>query len=239
MSRVFRVQNSAPRASVVARTKDHAPTVEIAAPDPAQILSKSKETAERIVATARGEAASIVEAAGRESASLRQSAAEEGRTEGFERGYETGIAEASGLVERAKAVLEEATAAFDAMLADAEPKLLALAISAAKKVACDSLRTDPDVALEVIRKGMAALRDESEFSLRVDPDIMPLLGDTGEGLAREFGARSVEVVADPEAAGGAVVKTPHGFVDVRISSQIANIAAAISEARHRAVEAER
>lgn len=233
MSRVFRAQNMAPRTSQVAKARGDAGPA-----DPAAVLAGARREAEELLAAARAEAVSLLESARTESAVLREQAAEEGYAEGRERGQAEGLEQAADLIEKANDALCEATHAFDTMMVESEPKLLALALSTAKKVASESLKTDPAVALDLIRRGMAALRDEREFSLRVDPALLPVIEGARDDLGREFGARSVEVVPDVAAECGVLVKTPHGFVDATLGSQIKNVAAALAEARKRAVEAD-
>jgi len=236
LSRVFRATYKAPRASLftrVAELQETAPAI-----DPAEVLAEARASAAQVIAEAQEEAQSIIESARAESAAMREQAVEEGYREGRERGYEEGINAASELVEKANAALAHANEAFEAMMAESEPKLLALAISIAKRVAAESIKTDPEVVLDLIRKGMRALRDEREFSLHVDPDLVSVVEGYADDLGRQFGARSVEVVPDTAARDGAIVRTPHGFVDATIQSQIRNVAAAIAEARKRAVEVE-
>lgn len=234
MSRVFRAQSKAPRTSKIAKARETG-----SGPlDPVEALAEARREAAEILSAARAEASALLDSARAESASLREKASDEGYCDGRGRGYEAGLAEASDLVNQAQMALDQANDAFDSMLREAEPKLLALALSIAKRVASESLRTDPDVVLDLVRRGMAALRDEREFSLRVDPALVSVLEGARDELGREFGARSIEVVPDSAAADGALVQTPHGFVDATVASQIRNVAAALAEARKRAVEVE-
>jgi flagellar assembly protein FliH len=182
---------------------------------------------------ARAEARSVLGEAETERSSVLEAARAEGHEQGYRVGYTEGLTEAQSYVEKAKAALCDAEAAYQAMLAEAEPRLLALSMTAAKRVASEALKTDPDVARDLIRRGISALRDENEFRVMVDPDILSIMEDGGSRLAAEFGGRSVELAPDPSVDAGAVVKTPHGFVDATVSSQIRCLAEALSEARKR------
>jgi flagellar assembly protein FliH len=188
--------------------------------------------------SAREEAAEILEAARAESAALRERAAEEGYKDGLDKGYEEALAKVEGLISQAEATLQLAGQAYDSMLQEAEPRVLALALSTAKRIASDSLRCEPEVALDLIRKGMTALRDEREFSLHCDPALVSILEGAKDDLGREFGARSIEVMPDSSACDGARVVTPHGFVDVTVASQLKNLTLALAEARKRTVGGE-
>ncbi len=230
LSRVFRAQTKAPRAVQVAKTHDPAEQA-----DPAFVLQDAERRAGEALAAAREEAAALVQAATAEVATMREQLAESAYREGFEKGYQAGYQQAAEVIGQAEAVLAEARQAFDAMVKQSEPKMLGLALDTARRIASDALKSDPDVVLEMVRRGMSALRDEREFSLHVDPELVSIVEGERDDLGRQFGAKSLEVVADESAAGGAIVRTPHGFVDVTIESQIRNLSVALAEARKRAV----
>lgn len=236
MSRVIRAQTLVPRTSVVTK-----PARRFEAPEakqqmrPEEVLAEARRLASRIVDEARAEARSILNEAENEKSSVLDAARAEGHEEGYRAGYDEGLSEAQSFVEKAKGALDNAERAYEAMLAETEPRLLALSMTAAKKVASEALKTDPDVARDLIRRGISALRDENEFHVMVDADLLSIMEDGGSGLAAEFGGRLVELAPDPSVDAGAVVKTPHGFVDATVSSQIACLAAALAEARKRSV----
>ncbi|MEX0974450.1 MAG: FliH/SctL family protein [Bacillota bacterium] len=231
MSRVFRAQNRAPRTVQVAQSRAAAQMLA----NPEQVLADANRKAAEALSTAREEAASLVEAATSESESIRERASVDGYKDGFVKGHEAVFAQVSDLLTEAQSALDLATDAFAAMQKESEPRVIALALCIAKRIAADSLQSDPQVLLDLVRKGMAALKDEKEFSLRVDPHLVSILEGARDDLGREFGARSVEVVPDAAATDGALIHTPHGFVDLTIASQIRNVAVALAEARKRAV----
>ena len=228
MSRVFRSLEKTPRPLGLprARSAQRAPSK-----DPETLVKEAERQAAEALSSARQEAARLVSAAQSEASSIRRQASEAGYREGFERGFEEGLNKASDLLEQAQAALDDARKAFGEMVRDAEPKMVALALEAAKRVAAQGIRTDPSVLLDMVRRGMDALRDEREFSLRVDPELVAIVDGARDQLSKEYAARSMEVVPDPSVKDGVVVGTPHGFVDVTVESQIRNISAALAEAR--------
>lgn len=201
--------------------------------DPAAILKKAQDHAVALVAKAREESLHMVETARQKAAAKYDEAMQEGYGTGYEKGLQEGIEEAHKLVLEAERVLQAARDSFEAMLREAEPMLLALSLEAASRILRREFQTDPGQTLQVIRQGMAALRDEREFSLVVNPCLQEMVGDACEVLKREFGASSVEVAADSEVGDGAIVRTPGGFVDVTVEGQIKNLALALGEARRR------
>jgi flagellar assembly protein FliH len=226
LSRLFRAQRKAPRTvQVTKRHKGEVPQ------DPALVLQDAERRAAEILAAAEKKATSLAESAAADRARLREEASKAGYSEG----YKAGLQQASDLLRDAGQALASAREAFDRMKKEAEPRLLALALDTAKRVTSEALAVSPDILLDMVRKGMEALKDEREFSLRVDPALISLVEGASDDLGRQFAARSIEVVPDDSVKNGAVVVTPHGFVDVTLESQIRNIAVALAEARKRAL----
>lgn len=233
MSRVFRTQTKAPRSVQGRRTSQR--NVE-AFLDPEVVIEEAQSRAREILAGAQVEAAYLTEQAEVEARKTREDAHAKGLTEGLRDGREAGFAQAAQIISEAGEALGAAREAFEKMASDAEPKMLALALDTARQVASEGLSADPAVALDLIRKGMRAVKDEREFSLHVDPALLALVEGASPDLARDYGARSLEVVPDDAARSGAIIHTPHGFVDVTLESQIRNIATALAESRKRAQE---
>jgi len=212
--------------------------IETCLPDPAEVLEKARQEAQAILEEAREEAEALVSRAREEAGEIAAKAREAGRNEGYYEGRDEGLAEAQKIVNEAKAALQAARDAYSQMLVDSEPRLLALVIEISRKVLGDAFGADPKVIIGLIRQGLAALKDEREFSLKVPPELVSLVEGQVPTLRREFGARSMDVVGDPEVAGGAIVSTPHGYVDVTIESQIRSIAIALAEARKKVLGVE-
>ncbi len=228
MSRLFRAQVTSPRpvlgtAGGPSGSQEHL--------DPAAVLRKAQDHALALVAKAKEESSQTVEMARQRAAAKYNEAVQEGYDKGYEQGFQEGTEKAHRLVLEAEMVLQAARDAFDAMLREAEPKLLVLSLEAASRILRREFQTDPGLTLQVIRQGMAALRDEREFSLVVNPSLQEMVGDACEVLKREFGASAVEVAADSEVRDGAIVRTPGGFVDATVEGQIRNLALALGEAR--------
>lgn len=237
MSRVFRSQPTRIRRLIPLLPEVQTRT-EPDLPDPAEILDKAREEAQAILDEAREEAEGLVSRARDKAARITDEAREAGRNEGYREGHMKGLDDARALVEEAKAALQEARDAYAQMLSDSEPRLLALVIEISRKVLGDAFEADPDIILHLIREGLTAFRDEREFSLKVPPELVSLVEGEIPVLKREFGAKSMDVVGDPDTAGGAIVFTPHGYVDVTIESQIRAIAIALAEARKKVLGVE-
>ncbi|HHW27733.1 MAG TPA: hypothetical protein GXX23_10455 [Firmicutes bacterium] len=229
MSRVFRAANRQP-------TPIRAPLEGTGFSAPEAVMERAKEEADRIVREAWEEAGRILEEAQGRSEALMAQAVSEGFEKGHKDGVEAALREAQGLLDQAVRTLEEAKAAFSAMKKEAEPMLVAIALDAAKRVVGEALSCDPELIVSMVREGMAAFRDETEFTVRVKPYLKDILEGSKERLRRESGAKSVEICADESIGDGYLLKTPHGFVDARVETQIANLASALGEARSRLTE---
>lgn len=202
------------------------------------VLDDAKRAASDIIESARREAQNILESAAREREEVFQRARREGYEAGYKEGLEDAAAEGESLLVQAREALEDARSSLPAMLKELEPRILALCLEISRKVLGRELRENPETILDMARQGLKALKDEREFSLRVNPSLVALLDGSKDELVAEFSAKSFEVIGDDEIPpDGVVVKSPHGLVDARIETQITNIARAIAELRQKALAA--
>ncbi len=199
------------------------------------MLEEAKRARDEIIESARREAQNILESAAREREEVLQRAHREGYEAGYKEGLEDAATEGESLLLQAREALEDARSSLPVMLKELEPRILALCLEIGRKVLERELREDPETILDMARKGLKALKDEREFSLRVNPSLVALLDGSKDELIAEFSAKSFEVIGDEEIPpDGVVVKTPHGLIDARIETQITNIARAIAELRQKA-----
>lgn len=203
---------------------------------PEAIMEKAREESQRVVEEARREADRILDEA-RKGA---EDVSSQSRAEGFQRGYKDGmedaLAQAQSLLDQAVEALRASKSAFIAWRTEAEPMLLAIALDVAKKIVGEALACDPELVLSMVREGIAALDDEAEYLIRVKPALKDLLDGCKEQLRQESGAKCVEICADESLGDGCLIKTPHGFIDARVETQISNLAQALGEARRKLVE---
>lgn len=232
MSRVFRAQTRGPRAVIVAGSGAGAPA-ESSIQD---FLAEVEARARTLLEQARRQADSIIDDARKEAAAIARKAFEQGRNEGYKQGYSEGLKEAEDLIREAQSAVELARQRLDAALDEVEPKLVALALEVARKIVSDGLCANPELTLAMVRAAIIALRDEKEFSIAVNPSLVEIIEGAKTQLAHDYGARYIEVIPDESVADGAIVRTPHGFVDATLKTQIENIARAIAEARRKVLD---
>lgn len=201
-------------------------------PSREELLEQARREASAIRQQAEEEANLILEKARLEAVECRKKAEREGFDTGYRSGLDKGLDEAQRFVEQAREALAASREAYAKYIYDAEPKLLALVLEAAKKVVGEALTHDPELIISMLRQGMEALGDERRLLLRVNPKLLAFVEGTKQGLEREFGVEITEVIGDPSISAGAVVETPSGQLDATIETQIENLAKAIGEARN-------
>jgi flagellar assembly protein FliH len=189
------------------------------------------EEARMLLEQAKEQAENLLDEACKEAREIMKQTYQRGLEEGRRKGMEEGLEHAEVLVKQAEELVQSAKEEIEKQIRETEPKLLALAIEAAKKLVGDCLNLDPRPVLDMIRRGINALQDEREFSIIVNPSLVSFLKEHKETICGEFNARDIEFLGDEDVEHGIKIKTKHGIVDLTLDSQIRNIASAIAEAR--------
>jgi flagellar assembly protein FliH len=138
--------------------------------------------------------------------------------------------------EEAFIAIREAVARVEAtreqQFADAERRLVDLAILVARRVIAREVSLDPAVVVGLVREGMAALGERDRVVVRVGT----FFRDARDDLQRQLSTSKVrcEVVVDPSLGrAGCVVETDLGRVDESIDARLANLLEALSEGSKR------
>lgn len=141
---------------------------------------------------------------------LLESAREQGRREGFEQGFQEGRAgglqagrqQAQAEIEALRGLLQRAQAGVDALDAELESSLVALAMELARQVVIAELRSQPGQVVDVLQKALAAFPARAGVPwVRLHPDDVALLHD----LAPELEESGLGLVADPSLQRGDLV----------------------------------
>ncbi len=201
------------------------------ASSPSEILERAREEARETIRLSREEASGIVEDARCMAATLAEDAVSEGIEKGRKDGYEWALGRCESMLREAEELRCRVEGMLEDLIEQGEPVILALAMDTAKRLVGETLVATPEAVLNMVREAMAVLKDETEFTIRVKPLLVPLIEGSRDKLKADSGARAVEVVADEWVGDGCVVKSPHGFVDARVEEQIRNLANAVGEAR--------
>lgn len=206
------------------------------------VLRSARTEAAMILADAEATARAELERA----RALAARASEEGRAEGFRRGYEEGVAagrqesleagraEFAACAEKAESALRTAAAELvaqrDVLFARAERDVLVLAIAIAERLAKSAARIDPDVAVESARTAVQHVRSAQRVAIHVHPDDLSRIETAAPVLRAELvPTAEVRWVADATvAAGGAVVRSDGGVVDASLAERLDVIAAQLA-----------
>lgn len=167
--------------------------------------------AEDFMAAARAEADDIRHAA---------------RQQGYEEGYQAGMA-------AAREELAPATAAFGEALADAaklraetadvvEARAVELSLRIAEKVVAGTLDVQPERVVDVVRGALRCLVDRERVTVQVNTLDLELVREAVEPLVATLGGiDSFEVQEDRRVSrGGALVRSAAGEVDATIEAKL-------------------
>lgn len=198
-------------------------------------LDSRVRAVEALVHDAEKKACSIVEKAEEAAREI----AEKARVEGFEAGRREGYAEGQAQAEaeaaatRAEAsrVLEEARETARRTLAEAEPRIMEIALAVARKVIKREVSADPEIVLANIREALKNVDREEAVTVRTSPVEVAVVDNARKKLKKQFGGvGDIAVQEDPSVEpGGCVVSTDKGIVDARIESQVEAIRERLSE----------
>jgi flagellar biosynthesis/type III secretory pathway protein FliH len=107
-----------------------------------------------------------------------------------------------------------------ALLEEAEPQLLRLALGLARRMVGHALRQDPALVTQMVRQALACAQGRSQLRLRVHPDDLPHVLEALPDLQSQ--AQSpVDVQPDPEVSpGGCHLDTEASLIEVDLDLQV-------------------
>ena len=167
--------------------------------------------AQDVLTLARAEADAIREAA---------------RQEGFNAGYDAGMAQAAQRLEPIASALNEAYVALGAereRQAEAvERHAVDLALMLAEKTLGAALEAKPEHVVDVVRGGLRRLLERDHVAVLVNPEDMELVRESVPALKQELGGiGQLDVQAERRVArGGAMLRTQAGEIDGRLETQL-------------------
>jgi len=191
----------------------------------------------RIIEEARRQAVRLLAEAESEARDLCRQSQEKAQTlcqEAQDRGYQAGMAQAEeeivARVDRLMQLAEGAIQAREALLRRSEPEIIELAIGIAEKIVGQELTINRAAVSGIVRRALARAATSDACYLRVNPADAQIIE---EYLRHDRVKASCEVVIDdPIEEGGCVIATSYGQVDAQISSQIAEVHAALLGEEH-------
>ena len=205
-----------------------------------QMLKDAQEFAESQVRSASEEAENIVESARTEAEEWWRERREQDellieavKSEGYQQGYQEGLAQAeqemsrrlAEMMEEARTVLQEAYRARDVIIQEAEPFLVELSCDIAEKIVDKQLTIEPQFAMDLIRKNLARKREQGLISLCVSPAQFAFVNAAREELSLAVDSQAeLQILPDSTVRDlGCVIRSSFGSIDARVDTQLAEI----------------
>ncbi len=169
------------------------------------------------------------DAAARELVAAREEAEairERARSEGFAAGRQEGIEQGRGEVADGAGALLEALRAVNEVreetAATVERDAIEMALSLAGKVIVATLQVRPELVVEVVQGALRRVAGQRRISIVVNPaDLETVRGALGDLQSQSAAVEQWDLQPDPRVpAGGALVRTAEGEVDVTIETQL-------------------
>ncbi|MCI3919026.1 flagellar assembly protein FliH [Paenibacillus sp. TRM 82003] len=171
---------------------------------------------------------------------------EESRQSGYEAGYREGVQQAEaeivdrydGMLQEARALVEEAHRVKERVISESEPFLVDLATAIAKKIVGEHLAVEEGWTIEQVKRTLERRRDKGAITLCVAPSQFAKLQDARAELTLAVDSEA-ELLIVPDATvdvGGCVVRSAFGSIDARIDTQLSELKAALMEVASRADE---
>jgi|SRR5690606_1613189 len=211
------------------------------------ILDSARKEAEKLIDGAKAEAARLLEEARDEAETwwaqrrsedeaYRAEIREAARAEGFEEGRREAEAEVreqyAGMIQEARAVLEQAHETARRIVAESEPFLLELSCAIAGKITGRQLGEHPDWVKDLVREALKRSASKDTITLCVAPSQFSYIQSVRDDLASVIDAQAELVIVPDHSVRdhGCVVKTAFGTVDARVDTQLSEIRQALLDA---------
>lgn len=153
-----------------------------------------------------------------------EASAEVTRQQGYDEGYQEGLAAYTEQTTRALLQLKESEAAI-------EGEFIKLVRACVEKVLGQEIKLNPDAVTGIVRMALQDARQQREIIVRVHPDDVESLNKNKRKLLEVLArANAVEIREDQTIArGGCIVMTELGMIDASLNRQLDAIAAAIDD----------
>jgi flagellar assembly protein FliH len=151
---------------------------------------------------------------------------QQGRTEGFDQGYQKAKGEAEiqmgTLQQRFAALLARYEQQHQSIIIDAEHMLVKLATSLARKVVNAELAQNPQVIVAVVKKALAHVVERERVIIRVSPvDYEQLSGRTDFWAPVTERLSTLQVESDERIeTGGCIIESSAGVIDAQRATQM-------------------
>ena len=196
----------------------------------AQMIHEAQLQCQNMVNEASAHSAEAAEQARQQAA---QQGYEEGMQAGLQQGQQQGLVETQERVHLLKEQFVELVKVKRQVAAEMEPQIVDLALSIARRVVGDELKTNREVIVGIVRQGLSTLQERDEILIRVNPaEADTVRGHQTEYEAMIEGLKKFTIQADGAIElGSCAIETNLGNVDARIETQFEAIRIGLDEMR--------
>lgn len=186
-------------------SRQSVPTAPAAGPQ--ELVDEARREAERILQEAREQAACAARDATQRALK------------------ETAARQAEAFAQIIELIRADLTARLQDALRDLELDAARLCTALAETVCRRKIAEDDEMVVDVVREGLARMAGAREVTLRISPASQEALEAARDTLAGDLpGAVAVTIVPDETiSAGGAVLQSANGEIDLRIETQMARL----------------
>jgi flagellar assembly protein FliH len=175
----------------------------------------------------------------RQQAEIEHTAYETGFRKGEQDGRAAARQQAEPLMATLKAILAELDGVRSRIRQHMEREVVELALHVARKVIHHELSVSEDAILRVVKDAMGHLQDPGNIAIRLNPEDLKRIRDTGDGMQAFLGHHENVQFEEDSAidCGGCYIQTDYGEIDARIEEQLRHIEETFrAEMRHTASE---
>lgn len=143
--------------------------------------------------------------------------------EGYEKGYQEGLAQVSEIILLAKQQREK-------LITNLEPQLVKLSIKIAEKIIARELKLDEWTVINIVTQALQPIKDQQKIIIFVNPeDLKKLEIKKSYILSLLSKAKDIEIRANDEIKlGGCIIETEAGKIDAQLQTQLKIIEKALS-----------
>lgn len=201
----------------------------------AEILANAQEQEQMILQSAAEEAEEIIKQAEAQAEETRQNVQNEtaqsreaGKQEGYNAGYQEGIAaakqEAAELVQTLQSMLQEGQSILENKFQEEETEIRRAVCEIVGRVVKKEINTDDSTVVRVTAECIRMASERQNLSILVHPEDKQLVEQWVPDFSRRFDdIDKITVEEDPRVErGGVIIETRMGVIDGRIESQVEN-----------------
>ncbi len=186
-------------------------------------LEEIEAQAEAIIEEAKAEAERILTGARSQGESLRAEAIEEGNRQGYEAGYERGMAEVDGLKQELAERRRALEAEYDELLENLEPRFIETITDVYSHIFGVDLMDNRDILVHLIDSTLRKVESSRTFIVHVSADDYPHVNMQKQTLMEGAvaGRGLIEIIEDIALSkGDCLIETDGGIFDCGVGTQL-------------------